>query len=75
MHLRWGTTAELLAGLLQLTDLTNRQYHAVHFKPPHPDPIEVTRPGPKKAVEKPRPASVAEMKEFFGGVSYTPTGV
>ncbi len=73
---RWDTTTELLAGIIQAVDFGNRILWAANSKDPPPDPVVIHRPGdPAQAPEPeaPPPATVAEMKAFFGGgIHYTP---
>lgn len=76
---QWDTTAELLAGLIEVVDFGNRMFHAANMKGSPPEPVVINRPGTngtreRRELDEPkRMASAAEMKKWFGGaVEYTP---
>ena len=74
---RWDNTAELLATLIEVVDQGNRWFYQAHIREGGevPDPVQVVRPGPQGEDDEPRPATAAEMREFFGGaVTYVPDG-
>lgn len=61
----WGTTEELLAVLVEVVDLGNRQYVAFEAgRNKVPKPIDIRRPW--KVEEPKRFASHAEIEAFFG---------
>jgi hypothetical protein len=67
----WTNTDELLASLIEVTDMGNRLYLAVHKKPhtPDPKPVEVPRPGQAARRREPEPrktSTPAEVKRFMG---------
>lgn len=65
----WGNVEELLATTIEVVDLGNRILHAAYCKEPHPDPIEIRRPG--RTPERPKMATSEEMVSFFkrtGGI-------
>lgn len=75
---QWGTTAELLAGLIEIVDVGNRMFFAANMKGTVPDPVVIPRPkAPTNSdpePDEPRMATASEMKAFFSGatVEYTP---
>lgn len=78
----WGTVEELLAGLVEQVDATNRLLYRINSKrgTSQPKPIKVPRPDPDprqtdpvaRGPKKKRPATSEELRAFFGGaVRYT----
>lgn len=41
----WGNSEELLARVVDALDYLARLIHQAKFKPPHPKPVRVPRPG------------------------------
>jgi hypothetical protein len=76
----WGNTEELLATLCELVDRMNYMYHQIHFKPPHPQHLEIPRPYERvPAPVKAAGANVTEelqsliwRDEALGNVVWTP---
>jgi hypothetical protein len=65
----WGNTEELLAGLCELVDITNRQFFMAHSKKgtPPPKPLKVQRPAAlDEEPKKRRLATSEELRAFFG---------
>lgn len=62
----WSSTEELLASLIEMTDLTNRLLHGAFTKKGTQSwkPIRVTRP---TDLVRPKLATAAEVRRFFGG--------
>jgi hypothetical protein len=75
----WTVTAELLATLCELVDLSNRLFFAANRRKgvAIPPPIKIRRPQPGDVAEPEldKPASPRELLSFLGGVTvkYTPT--
>ena len=75
----WGDQEELLARAVDRLGEVVWLLHKAWFKPPHPEPVPVDRPGDGgrpdhvELEEPPRMSSPAEIRAFFGakGVIYT----
>lgn len=63
----WGITEELLAKIIEIIDLGNRQFVMANVKKGTriPDPIRIPRPGELKKSR--RTASANEIVELLGG--------
>lgn len=63
----------MLALTVEQLRLVTFLLHAAWFKPPHPEPLPVPRPGQNgqgvlaEMVEPPKMSSKAEIRAFFGG--------
>ncbi len=71
----WGDTEELLACTVEQLQVVSSLLHHAWFKPPHPEPVPIQRPGQGgngqqqvgELAEPPRMSSKDEIRAFFGG--------
>lgn len=69
---QWGTTAELLAALIEVVDMGNRMYHAAHTRKGTTPltPVEIRRPGGTRhdtTTERRRPTREDFRMALLGG--------
>lgn len=66
----WSSADELLSTIVEFLDLHNRMYYTQHTKPGTAvwDPVKIERPTRTMDTpeEKPKQATVAEMRQVFG---------
>jgi hypothetical protein len=80
-HPAWGDTQELLAGTVEQLQVIGSLLHHAWFKPPHPEPVRVPRPGAiggsaitGPAEPEPEPVKMSsreEIRAFFKGEGTT----
>lgn len=74
LHRDWGLEEELRAATVEQLQLIVSLLHHAWFKAPHPEPVQVPRPGQNgqasgvgEMVAPPKMSTREEIRSFFGG--------